>query len=249
MNSFLIKTDNISKIYTDQVGYKIHLLENVSLNLEKNEVVTILAPKGSGKTSLLKIIANLDEPTSGTVEISGKIIYIPSEPASFPWLNVKQNIKFHSNMSDLEIKEIIALIGLVGYEDHYPHNKSEGFRFRISLGRALAHSPNLIVIDEPFNNLNSVTRKEIYSLVRKVFLEKSIPILLGTTNISEAILLSDKIYLMKKSPGEIIGELKIDLPVERDNKLLESSEFISYRSQIEKLVNQKIDDHFYSFSI
>lgn len=249
MSKELIKIKNISKIYTDEVGYKIHLLENVSFTINKNEFVSILAPKGSGKTSLLKIISNLNDYTKGDIENPNKVVFIPSQPSSFPWLNVLENIKFHSQLNSDEIQEIINLVGLSGYEDHFPDNNSEGFRFRISLGRALAHFPDIVVIDEPFNSFNSETRKEVYSLLRSVFNRKEISIVLGTTNISEAILLSDKIYLMKKSPGEIINEVNIELPKDRNIKLFESSDFIDIRTQIERTFRKNIESHFYNFSV
>lgn len=245
-----ITVKNISKKYTDKVGYSINLLNNISFNIKNNKFVSILAPVGSGKTSLLKIIADLDQPTSGTIETNiNKKIFIPSSPSSFPWLSVSENIRFNSNMNENEIQEIINKVGLHGYEDHLPNNRSEGFRFRISLGRALANKPEIIIIDQPFNKLNTSTRTDIYSLIRDIYLEYSIPFILGTTNITEAILLSDEIYLMKKNPGEIIDNIKINLPKLRKAEIIESDEFISIRSKIENVFKVRADRQLYNFSI
>ena len=250
MNNKTLNIENISKRYTDKVGYNINLLKDISLTINPNEFTTILAPVGSGKSSLLKIISDLDQPTEGIISVKfSNIVFIPSKPSSFPWLNVRDNIKFSSKFDSDKIQEIINLVELHGYEDHYPNNKSEGFRFRISLARALANDPNMIVIDEPFNNLNTSTRKEIYQLVRKVSKETNIPFLMGTTNITEAIFLSDKIYLMKKNPGEIIDQLNIDLPSDRKNEIMQTADFIKIRTTIENIFKEKTDRQLYNFSI
>ncbi len=250
MNKPLLEIKNISKIYSDEVGYKIHLLENISFSITKGKITTFLAPKGSGKTSLLNIIAGLEKPTAGSViKNCNKITFIPTEPSSFPWLDVEENIKFASKLSDIEINKIIALVGLEGYEDHFPHNKSEGFRFRIALGRALAYKPDIIVIDEPFNNLNNITGKEILSMLRKIQEEIKLTIIFGSSNISEAIFLSDKVYLMKKKPGEIISELDINFGTKRNIKIITKEEFNKYRNKIESIFNEKVDKLLYRFSM
>ena len=248
MGDELIRLINVSKDYTDKVGYRIHLLEDISLSVKQNEFVTVLAPKGSGKSSLLKIICGLEKRTSGGINSGGKIVYIPTAPSSFPWLNVEQNISFNSKFASNEIAKIIRLVGLNGYEDHYPHKESEGFRFRMSFGRALANSPDVIVIDEPFNNLNSKTREEIYLMLRDIFEQRKLTIVFGTTNITEAIFLSDKIYLMQKNPGKIIEKLKVELK-ERKLSIMESKEFHHSRNEIEEIFKNKLERALYHFSV
>jgi ABC-type nitrate/sulfonate/bicarbonate transport system ATPase subunit len=250
MNKPILTLSNISKHYTDKVGYSINLLNKISLSLHTNEFLTILAPKGSGKTSLLKIISGLEEPSNGVIEAyDNKFIFIPSKPSSFPWLNVRQNISFNSKLNSERIAEIIDMIGLNGYEDHSPHNKSVGFRFRMVLGRALANSPDVLVIDEPFINLNSRTREEIYLLLRNLYNSEKLTIIFGTTNITEAIFLSDKICLMKKNPGEIIGKLKVELEDVRQLSLMESDGFQTSRNQIEEIFKTKLERALYNFSV
>lgn len=246
----LLKITNLSKVYTDQVGYRINLLENISAEIKENEFISFLAPSGSGKTSLLKILAGLDEPTSGQIEnFKNRVIFIPTKPSSYPWLNVEENISFESPKSVEEINNIINLVGLSGYEDHYPDNKSEGFRFRISLGRALTHNPKIILIDEPFNNLNHVTRQEIYLMLRNIFIKTGISFVLGTINITEAVFLSEKIYLMKKNPGEIIDYMQISLPKVREIKIIDDASFVNLRDKVEQKLKEKLNRLLYNFSI
>jgi len=239
----MIEVKNISKEYADDNGFKNVILKDVSLNIPSEKITSVIAPNGSGKSLLLKIISGLEQATSGEVINSRdrKIVYIPSQPSSFPWLNVEENISLGLQKKDSsEIKSIIKFVGLEGYELFYPNNKSYGFRFRIALARSLAHNPAAILLDEPFHQMDLQTKKEILLLILEAQNTFKTTFLLATTNITEALFLSDNIYLMKKSPGEIISDLPVDLPKERNELIFDSEKFIQLRSQIEKSF-KKID--------
>ena len=213
MSQKIIKIESLSKNYSDISGYTIQLFENISFNIESEKVTTLLAPKGTGKSTLLKMIAGIDEESNKSV---GKRIYIPTKPSSFPWLNVRENIAFNlKNIDDNNLKSIVKLVGLEGYEDHFPNNDSFGFRFRISLARAIINNPELILIDESISTLPLKRKLELYSLLRKVASEKRIPILYSTSTVSEAIRLSDKIILLDQSPTKIISEKTILIDEEK----------------------------------
>lgn len=248
----MIEVKNLIKVYEDKTGYIVDLLENVSFKIDEKKVTAVLAPVGAGKSSLLKIIAGLEKQTEGEIkkDDSKNIAFIPSEPSSFPWMNVKENLFFaNSNLDENKLAEIIEAIGLSGYEEHYPDNKSLGFRFRISLGRALAVNPALIVIDEPFNKFDRITKKEIYDLLHQIKAQFGISILLGTTNVSEAIYLADKVYLLKRNPGEIIGELEINFESERTEDLFVSEKFTEYREKIENIFKQNNSQKLFNLTI
>ncbi len=249
----ILKLENISKHYLKAAGAKANVLENINISVESSEkFVSVLAPFSSGKTTLLKIISAIESPDAGKVFLQndiynkpkGKIIFIPEKPSSFPWLSVKENVRFgqSSNSSsglsarDSEIfhKELIDIVGLSGYEDHFPHNESLGFRFRISLARALAAAPEIILLDDPFKRMNSETKDEIYELVRQVLDKYKITFILATTNISEAVYLSNKIYLMKKNPGQIFEEIRLDAETLKSKGLNRHERFLSLRNEIEK---------------
>ncbi|MFH1197034.1 MAG: ATP-binding cassette domain-containing protein [bacterium] len=240
MNNNLYFIKNLNEHYTDNAGLKINLFKNISFNIESNLINGILAPKGAGKSALLKIIAGLEEASSGEINIpKEKTIYIPSKPSSFPWLSVRQNIIYGiDKVSDDELKNTIATVGLDGYEDHFPDNKSIGFRFRISLGRAIIRKPEFVLLDEPFGGLEIESRFEIYSLIRNIKQNTKLTFIIASSDINEALMLSDKIYLMSRLPGEIIGELKVDLPVDRNSQLMSSPEFNSIKYEIEKKYQQ-----------
>ncbi len=232
----MIEINNLSKIYSDHYGNKIKLFEDVSFQIEDEKITTVIAPVGSGKSSLLKTLSGIEKQSIGDIkkDSDSKIIYIPSDPSSFPWLSVRENILYGlDKVNQDRINALVNLVGLEGYEEHYADNKSIGFRFRISLARSLAHNPHCICIDEPFNRMDQLTRIEIYQLIRKVNKQTNQTILLATTNITEAIYLSNKIYLMGGEPAKIITGFKIDLPSEQDIFNLSSNEFNYYINEVE----------------
>ena len=241
-----LELQNVSKFFVGPAGAKFNVLEDISFSIEipddKSSFISILASFASGKTTLLKIISAIEEPDSGNVLLmkepyikpAGKIPYIPEKPSSFPWLNVEENINFVRQNKAGDLKELVENVGLTGYENHHPHNESLGFRFRISLARALAVKPDFILLDDPFKRMNSITKDEIYDLLRAIQGKYKVSFILATTNIAEAVYLSNKIFLMKKNPGKIIEEIKLDAETLRKKGLNSHERFISLRNEIEK---------------
>ncbi len=243
--SSLLKLESISKTYSSEAGLNINVLEDISFEIPYSEtgtITSILAPFGSGKSTLLKIISGLVEPSSGKIYYDDsdhkKIIpLIPEKPSSFPWLSVRQNIEFGLNLSEQKkynLADLISLVGLTGYEDHFPHNKSLGFRFRISLARALALNPSFILIDDSFKLMNKESWEEIYNLLNELSSYQKQNFILGTTNLIEAIQLSDKILLMSKKPGRIIKEIKIDKMDKKQLNNHKSEKFTMLKNEIEE---------------
>ncbi|MBI1939610.1 MAG: ABC transporter ATP-binding protein [Ignavibacteriales bacterium] len=246
----MMQIKEISKDYNNRAGYKINLLKKISFEIGGSQIVSIIAPAGAGKSTLLKIISGLELPDGGEIINNGKIIFIPSEPSSFPWLNVTQNVLFAvEDEKSVDIKKIINTVGLEGYETHYPHNKSLGFRFRISLARSLAHKPLLICLDDPFNKMDETTKAEILQLVRKVNHEFGTAFLLASGNISEALFLSDVIYVMKKNPGEIFTKVNVELPRDRSLDIFNSEKFLQHRNNLEQIFKSNESNQLLNISI
>lgn len=239
--STFFNAKEISKDFTDASGYKVHLLEDVNLDISENSITSIVAPTGAGKSVLLKIFCGLETATSGSIEINSKkrrIIYIPSDPSSFPWYNVKENINLATSNEKL-VEEAINDVGLEGYENHYPHNDSLAFRFRISLARAIASGVDFIALDEPFSRkIKPASLERLYSLILDLKEKHNLTFLLGTSNISEAVLLSDKVYAMEKDPGRIINSYNIDFQDKRNIDLMGKDNFKEYRNMIEAVLKQ-----------
>lgn len=246
MDNF-INVSNLAKEFTGPYGYKTAIFKNISFNIAShdfdNKLVSILAPKGTGKSVLLKILAGLIEPSEGNIEINaaGKLaaVYIPSEPSSFPWLNVYDNIAYALKQNGLAvdesgIKRLITLIGLSGYESAFPDNKSYGFRFRISLARALALKPDVILLDEPFANFDPETKEEIYDLLFKVTASEKTKLLLAASNITEAYMLSGKVFVMKGSPADSIIEIKPEGNTDGKDKIFLSKDYQQFLEKVEE---------------
>ncbi|HSP87632.1 MAG TPA: ATP-binding cassette domain-containing protein [Ignavibacteriaceae bacterium] len=244
----LLKLESVGKTYSSEAGLNINVLEDINFEIfssESGTITSILSPFGEGKSTLLKIISGLIEPTSGKIYFNSsekkKIIpLIPENPSSFPWLSVKKNIEFGLNLSEEKkytLDDLISIVGLKGYEDHIPHNKSLGFRFRISLARALALNPSLILIDDSLKQMNKESREEIYFLLNEISSHQKqsrpIGIILATTNLVEAIKLSTKIILMSKNPGRIIREIEIDKSDKPQLNDYRSEKFTMLKNEIE----------------
>ncbi len=227
----LLSVNNLTKFFEGLHGSKIHVLDNINFSIKANSnegnVNSILAPFEAGKSTLLKIISGVISYNSGEVILENNninnikpndIVLIPEEPSSFPWLNVKDNILFaekiiSKNISEVDLKNIIDLVGLTGYENHTAHESSLGFRFRISLARAIACQPKIILIDDSFKRMKIEIRNEMNGLIKNVAEKLNMNFLLATTNIKEAISISDKIFLMEGKPGKIVKEIDIKFSI------------------------------------
>lgn len=245
----LLRLESISKTYSSEAGLNIKAIEDINFEISASEngiIISILAPFGSGKSTLLKIISGLTEPSGGKIHFgtSGKkgiIPLIPEKPSSFPWFSVKQNIELGMNLSEdkkYSLDDLISLVGLSGYEDHFPNNKSLGFRFRISLARAMAISPSFILFDDSFRQMNNESREEIYNLLNELSSYQNqsrfAGIILATTNLIDAIRISDKILLMSKKPGRIIREIRIDKKDRSQLNNYKSEKFTILKNEIEE---------------
>lgn len=220
----------MSIIKVNKVFYalkKSSILYNITFSLDKKEVVSIVGPSGSGKSSILKIIAGLIKPSSGQVFsydkiISSKEILLPTgkrnialmfqEDVLFPHLSVFKNIAFGIKSKNIKEKEILVnsylnKFGLYEKKDNYPHSLSGGEKQRVALARVLITNPKVLLMDEPFSNLDSNLRKEICNYTINALKENNIPVIFVTHDIEEAMSISDKIIVMKK--GKI---LQIDTP-------------------------------------
>ncbi len=246
----LLEIKNLSKLFHGPAGSRIHVLDGINFTIDSagndDRLTSVLSPAGAGKTTLLKIISALEKPSGGEVILKekeylqpdGRITYIPENASSFPWMSVNQNIEFALNLKNInqeEVKkrkdEVISLVGLGGYGNHYPHEKSSGFRFRISLARALAIQPEVVLLDDCFKNLHSETKKELHDLIKSIKQQLNVIFILATSNISEAVDLSGNILLLKKNPGKIFRQINV---IEFNKNHQGEDKNVSLKSEIEK---------------
>ena len=263
MSGKILELRSVTKTFSDDYGTKKKVLEDISLNIsgDSPKITSVFATLGGGKSTLLRLIAGIEKPDSGEVILNGgkylqpegKIVLIPEKSASLPWLNVIKNIELAyrletcgKNGRRYEINDLISLVGLSGYENHYPHNDSFGFRFRISLARALLFNPVVLLLDDCFKKMDTVSREEIYSLVYDISRKIDTYFLIATTNISEAVRLSGKVLMMSKDPAKIYSEINVPEEFITDYK---NDIFAGYRRKIEEAFNNENVSGIINFSI
>ena len=225
---------------TKDFGY-VHALYKVDLKIKTGEFVTIVGPSGCGKSTLLRIIAGLIDTTDGGVDKPDDSMgaFVFQDSALLPWRTVQKNAEllmeledgFSKNERVSKASSALQLVGLTGFEKHYPHQLSGGMKMRLSLARSLVLSPEYLLLDEPLSAVDELTREvlqeEIYTLHKK---EKFTSILV-THNVSEAVFLSNRVFVMSPRPGEIIHIVNVPFN-KRDQTLRASSKFTKIVSEI-----------------
>jgi NitT/TauT family transport system ATP-binding protein len=236
--------DNVSKSFQSSAG-PVLALDRVSLNVAEGEFVCLVGSSGCGKSTLLNIIAGLEKPDSGTVLADGKPITAPGrermvmfqEPALFPWLDVFGNVlfglKLKPNLTNKDRRDVakyyLELVGLSRFEHANVHELSGGMKQRVSLARALAPNPRVLLMDEPFAALDALTREQLYGDIQQIWESRRKTIVFVTHNVREAACLGDRVLLFSPHPGRIQEEFAIDLPRPRD---INSVDLAAYASRI-----------------
>ena len=228
-----ISCKNIRKIFIQKGKLQVHVLEDISLDVYDNEFVVILGPGQSGKTTLLRIIAGLETPTEGRVFLDGKEVKGPGQDRGlvfqsymlFPWRTVMGNVEMGPKLRGIPKDErrkisahYINLVGLNGFERHYPYQLSGGMKQRVGIARAYANNPEVMLLDEPFGQLDAQTRYYMEKETSRIWETEKRTVLFVTNNIDEAIYLGDRIITLEgKLPGRLKSTYKIDLPRPREH--------------------------------
>jgi NitT/TauT family transport system ATP-binding protein len=236
--------DNVSKTFQSASG-TVLALDHVSLQVNEGEFVCLVGASGCGKTTLLNIIAGLEKPDSGNVLADGKPITNPGrdrlvmfqEPALFPWLNVFGNVlfglKLMPNLTNKDRRDVaryyLELVGLTRFERANIHELSGGMKQRVSLARALAPNPRVLLMDEPFAALDALTREQLYGDLQRIWKERKKTIVFVTHNVREAACLGERVLLFSPHPGRIQEEFAVNLPRPRD---INSVDLASYATKI-----------------
>lgn len=246
----VLNIERLNKTFITDNG-PVHVLDQLFLNVEEGELVSIIGPSGCGKSTLLKLIAGLDTEYQGQILINGKKVEGPSkergfifqEHRLFPWATVEQNIAGNLKLKDPEVrKNVDALIGLVnlrGFEKAYPRQISGGMSQRVAIARALLRNPKILLLDEPFGALDAFTREHLQEELLRVWENNKTTMLLVTHDIDEAIFLSSRVVIMDSHPGRIKTIIKIDLPHKRTRS---SKSFLEYRQLLLKHLNHEIEE-------
>jgi NitT/TauT family transport system ATP-binding protein len=225
-------------------------LSPVDLAIRAGEFVTLLGPSGCGKSTLLKMIANLITPTDGRLlwwrhgfervgEPGKKLVMVFQDATLMPWSRVQSNVRlpldlagFDKGISSSRVADALALVGLTGFERHYPRQLSGGMQMRASIARALVTEPNLLLMDEPFGALDEITRNRLDADLIQLWWQKKLTVIFVTHSIYEAVFLSTRVVVMAARPGRILAEVAIDEPHPRSDAFRVTQKFASYARQL-----------------
>jgi ABC-type nitrate/sulfonate/bicarbonate transport system ATPase subunit len=200
----------------------VEVLREISLNIRHGEFVAVVGPSGCGKTTLLNLLSGYDQPSSGVISREGRVRMVYQQDGLFPWLTVAENIalglRHIGNEKDRgrQVGEMISLIRLRGFENHYPHQLSGGMRQRVELARALAGDSDILLLDEPFSALDYLTRLRMRQELAQLLRERPRTVALVTHDIEEAAQLADRVIVLTERPAQIRYELSIAAPRPRD---------------------------------
>lgn len=231
----------------------IDVLKDVNLEIQRGEFISLVGSSGCGKSTILKLITSLEDPTSGEIVIdeekvsgpSSKVSMIFQESRLFPWLTVEENIEFTipKSVSKKERKEIvrkhIELVGLSGFEKAIPSQLSGGMQQRVSIARGLATNPEILLLDEPFGALDAFTRIKMQEETLRIWREEKSTMIMVTHDIDEAIYLSDRIVVLSPKPGVIKDIIPITLKHPRDRSSLD---FMNLRRKVMLSLNGRDQD-------
>lgn len=206
------------------------VLEEIDLSIADGAFVCILGPSGCGKSTLIRMIAGFESPSSGAILVDGepvegprpRHVFVFQEDGLFPWMTARENVALGARMmtdrtqARSRVEEYLDLVGLAGFEDHYPHELSGGMRRRAEVARALITNPEVLYLDEPFGALDFVTRMQMREEMLNVKGMFPMTILFITHDIDEAIQLGDQIVVLGERPGRIKADIPVDHPHPRD---------------------------------
>ena len=217
--------NGVDKCYMSDIGTPVSALENINLQIDHGQFVTLVGATGCGKTTLLNLAAGIDTPDSGTISLAEDICpkrdvaYVFQHYTLLPWLNVEHNVAFGLKMRGISRKrrinasgELLGQVGLKGYEKAWPHELSGGMRQRAAIAQALAINPRLLLMDEPFGALDPSTRRGLQTMLGNLHRDRKMTILFVTHSIDEAVILGDRVIVFSEQPGRILEDQKISLP-------------------------------------
>jgi NitT/TauT family transport system ATP-binding protein len=228
-------------------------LQGIDLQIEPGEFVSLIGPSGCGKSTLLRVIGDLIQPTTGSIEVNGKSAHqarldhdygiVFQDSVLFDWRSVAKNVSLPLEMLGWDrarrkarVEEMLRLVELHGFGDHYPWQLSGGMQMRVAIARALAFEPALLLMDEPFGALDEMTRERLNIELLELWRRMESTIVFVTHSISEAVFLSTRVVVMSPRPGQIAGVVNIDLPQPRSVDTREDPRYFEHVTEVRELL-------------
>lgn len=222
-------------------------VDGVELTVEEGQFVALLGPSGCGKSTLLRLIAGLDAPSGGRVELAGdpQLAYVFQDPHLLPWRTVLRNVALPLELRGVpkpeaaaKAQDALAGVDLAEWGGHYPAQLSGGMRMRVSLARALVTEPRLLLLDEPFGALDELTRLRLDERLRALWRERGLTVLFVTHSISEAVLLAERALVFSPRPARVALDLEIELPADRGRAVRTSQAFAALTERLAQALEE-----------
>lgn len=245
---------DVAYIYEDGLR-PLEALAQVSLSVEAGEFMSLVGPSGCGKTTLLRLVAGLTAPTSGTIIFpsgDGRLGFAFQGGALLPWRSVRANIALPLELDGVgraaaaaRVVELVELVGLSGFETAHPRQLSGGMQQRVALARALAIDPSLLLLDEPLGALDALSRERMQEELQRIWLRTGKTVLMVTHGIEEAVLVSDRVVVLSHRPGRVREVVSVGLARPRTGKTRHSQEYVATVARVREVIEEaeRADGH------
>ena len=237
-----IEIKNLNVIFKDNAGNDVQALKDVNLDIYKGKFISLLGPSGCGKTTLLRSIADLQEPTTGEIKVckmtpkevrlKQKFGFVFQQPVLFDWRTVKKNVElpleimyYSKEEASKRADEMLDMVGLKNFKNHFPKQLSGGMQQRVNIARAFAIRPDILLMDEPFSALDEFTKEKLHEDLLRIWRQTNKTVIFVTHNIQEAVFLSDSICVLSPHPGRLSAIVDVDLPRPRSLELKATPHF------------------------
>jgi NitT/TauT family transport system ATP-binding protein len=242
-----IAIEEVSKSFSTSDGRLVHALRDVNIDVPAGDFLSLIGPSGCGKSTLLNMLAGLEFPDSGSIQINRKEVSGPDprhgmvfqEYALFPWMTVWGNIEIGLRYQcvakaerDRRVADLVALMGLNGFERAFPKELSGGMKQRVALARAYAPEPDILLLDEPFGALDAQTKTLLQEDLLRTWSSARQTVVFITHDVDEAVFLSQRVIVLSRRPGRVFREFWIDLPYPRTRATRTSSEYFRLRNEV-----------------
>ncbi|MEZ4620590.1 MAG: ABC transporter ATP-binding protein [Caldilineaceae bacterium] len=249
MTSPIVSLANVGMTFNPGTANATVALQAINLDVAPGEFISLIGPSGCGKSTLLRLVGDLLSPTSGTVQVAGKTArqarldqdygMVFQAPVLLEWRSILKNVMLPMELRGTDFSEqreralqLLAMVELQGFEQHYPWQLSGGMQQRAAIARALAIQPKLLLMDEPFGALDEMTRERMNLELHRIWQQTNISVIFVTHSIAEAVFLSTRVVVMSARPGEILHITAVPLPRERDINTREDPAFFALETEV-----------------